>query len=360
VIGDEIRKALKGLSVIALLVGCSPGTTRPAFEPLPEARTGRVELEVPAATERLAQGLSAQGIPVSRVTPRDGYLETAWFEAGTGQPAGGRTLGDDRVRVRAWVRPAGRHASQLTVEAVYRPFADPSAPARELERSVEYSHPVRARIRSAFAALGAGGEEPDAIALAERRAARAEMNRAVYDSSRKQLAGAPRKVAADSARTDTISRDTVRTDTTASLLARADTTRPAVSSRDTTAPASRADTTRPAARRPDTAAARTPAPVRAVPTVPVRPETPAPRDTASRAVPPSVTPAYSVQVAATADTGLANHAAARLRDLGLRPRIVREGGLLKVRTPNYPSSGAARTILGRVKAVFPDAFVTSR
>jgi hypothetical protein len=31
-----------------------------------------------------------------------------------------------------------------------------------------------------------------------------------------------------------------------------------------------------------------------------------------------------------------------------------------VRTPIYPTSAAARSILGRVRQVFPDAFVTPR
>jgi hypothetical protein len=67
-----------------------------------------------------------------------------------------------------------------------------------------------------------------------------------------------------------------------------------------------------------------------------------------------------VQVAATTDTTLASHAASRLRDIGLTARIVREEGLVKVRTPIYPTSAAARSILGRVRQVFPDAFVTPR
>ena len=355
VIGDEIRKALKGLSVIALLASCSPATTRPPFEPQPEARTGLVGLEVGAATERLAEALKAQNIPATRVVVRDGYVETPWFDAATGTRASGRTLGENRVRVRGWVKPAGRYTSAITVEAVYRPFADPSATERELEQSLAYAHPVRARIRSAFAALRASSvEEPDAMAIGERRSLRDQIASTRQTPGRKgaDTLAARAKVAADSARMDTVRRGVTRADTAVALSARpdsvapppaaprADTTRVGIAGADSARrPASRADTVvRP---RPQPAA-----PVTSVPETPAR-VTPAPTG-------------YSVQVAASTDTTLANHAASRLRDIGLTARIVREEGLVKVRTPIYPTSAAARSILGRVRQVFPDAFVTPR
>jgi hypothetical protein len=303
----------KLLILAALLAGCSPATRRPAFAPMPEARRGDLELEVPAATDTLAKALIAAGIPVGRVAPRDGYLETPWFDSATGRPAGGRPLGEGRVRVRGWVTPSRRGSSEVIVETVFRPFADPSAPPRDLERSVAYTHPVRARVRSALTAVGARSsvEESDAIALADRRA-------------RKDARPTP---AGDSM--------AVRTATPDTTLAVVDTTPVA---RDSAAAAV-----------PDTAV-REVAPARR----------PAPTITPPAAAPAPRTGTYSVQVAATSDSAVADLAASRLRDLGYTPRVMTEGALIKVRTARYPSQAAARTVQRRLRATFPDAFLTRR
>ena len=367
-ISDEIRKALKGLSVIALLASCSPATSRPPFEPLPEARTGVVQLDVAPATERLAEALNAEGIPAASVVARDGYVETPWFDASTGTRTSGRTLGENRVRVRGWVKPAGRYTSTITVEAVYRPFADPSAAERELEQSVAYSHPVRVKIRSAFATLRAtSAEESDAVAFSARRSAREQVAAAAQPARKDPGPPAARpKLAADSARADTARAFTARADT-ARAAARADSLRP-VAAADTTLRRSdtarlgigRADSARREVSRSDTTArpavARPPAALPA----PVRPDTQQARRVPAAAPTTPAAGGYSVQVAATGDTTIANQAAIRLRDIGLTARIVREGGLLKVRTPLYPTETAARSMLGRVRSAFPDAFITPR
>jgi len=87
----------------ATLAACQLATARPAFEPLPEALRAEIDLPQPAATLRLAEALRADSIPVDRVAPRDGYLETPWFEAATGRPTARRPVGPDIVRVRAWI-----------------------------------------------------------------------------------------------------------------------------------------------------------------------------------------------------------------------------------------------------------------
>lgn len=315
-------------AIVILLAACSPATSRPAFPPVPEARIGEVELEVPQATERLARELTAAGIPVNRVAPRDGYLETPWFDTATGKAVGARTSGGDRVRVRGWVRPSRHGYSELTVETVYRPFADPSAAPRELERSVPFTHPVRARVRAAFAALRAVTvvEEPDAVPIASRRPPRARP-----DSIRPPAADTA-MAAADSAPPP------------AALAARADTGARPDSARG------RADTAR---ARPDSARAR-PDTVRA------RPDTTRARPDTARLATPAPAPAragYSVQVAASTDRDVADLAAGRLRELGLSARIVREGSLFKVRTAAYPTEASAEPILRRLRRVFPDAFL---
>ena len=111
----------------AMAIGCQPTTMRPGFTPYPEAVQTEVRLERADATVRLAAKLRADSIPVSIVQPRDGYLDSGWFDSKTGRPHGGRPVGTNIVRVRAWAELARPHASFLVMETVYRPAAGPSA-----------------------------------------------------------------------------------------------------------------------------------------------------------------------------------------------------------------------------------------
>jgi hypothetical protein len=138
---------------LALVGACALATRRPPFEPLPEARHADVALSRAEATERLAEALRADSIPLERVEPRDGYLETPWFDAGTGQPVVRRRTGEGTVRVRGWIEPARVRQSELRLETVYRWVLDPSLPERELERAVRADHPVVQRLDSVLARL---------------------------------------------------------------------------------------------------------------------------------------------------------------------------------------------------------------
>jgi hypothetical protein len=126
-------------------VACQPNTTRPSFTPLPEAAGTEVRLPVPEATRRLAEALKADSIPARTIRPRDGYVETPWFESRSGRVVRG-AVGPGIVRVRAWADPARPGSSQLTVETLYRPLVDPSLPDRELEREVARDHPVAVKV----------------------------------------------------------------------------------------------------------------------------------------------------------------------------------------------------------------------
>lgn len=330
-----IRRLLPAL--LALLAACSPATRRPAFAPMPEARRGELELDVPQATDSLAKALTAAGIPVSRVAARDGYLETPWFDTATGRPASGRPLGPGRVRVRGWVSPSRYRHSELVVETVFRPFADPSAAPRDLEQSVAYAHPVRQRVRAALSSLGAlsAVDEPDALTLAQRRE---------RDEAEKKVAQKRYAAAVDSA----VAAEPGAADTTLALAdsaaARRDTARAVPA-----APVAAADTAR---RRPDSVAA-------------VPPRAPAPTITAPApgpvaATPTETVPVFSIQVAASADRAVVDLAASRLRELGFTPRIVNESGMMKVRTGRYATESAARAAQRRLRTTFPDAFLTRK
>ena len=332
---------------LVVLTGCSLSTSRPPFQAMPEARVGDLDVEVPVATERLAKALTDAGIPVARVAPEDGYLETPWFDTATGRPASGRPLGLDVVRVRGWVTPSAHGSSEIKVETVYRPIADPSRPSRELERSVPYAHPVRVLVRNAYRAIGARitTEEPDAITLSARREAtkRAPLGRDTIAPDSIPADSAPEVpaiAAADSVRPPA---DSARPAADAARQAPADTTRAVV---DTAVPPVRPVPRDTAAPQPPVAR---PAPVQA----PARP----PQDTARAAPPPAATSGFTVQVAATADSSDASLAARRLGAMGIEANVVRDGGLLKVRSGAYPTRQAAQTVLSRVRRSFPDAFI---
>ena len=159
-----MRFSFWGWGLLAAAAACQPNTTRPAFSPVPEAAGTEVRLPMSQATQRLAEALKADSIPVRKVQIRDGYLETGWFVTATRRPAAGvRALGPKVVRVRAWADPARPGSSQLTVETVYRPLRDPSLPDRELEREVAPDHPVALKVVGALQRLVQryGGPPPE-------------------------------------------------------------------------------------------------------------------------------------------------------------------------------------------------------
>ncbi len=154
------------LAAAALLAACHPNTTRPAITPFPEAAGVEIRLRPPEATRRLAERLRADSITPARVRLRDGYLETAWLDSATGRPTARRPIGTGVVRLRAWADPGRPGHTVLTVETLYRPFADPSLPERELERQVPVTHPMAVKVELVLEALlkRHGGPPPPAAA----------------------------------------------------------------------------------------------------------------------------------------------------------------------------------------------------
>ena len=131
---------------LALVAACKATTTRPYFPPLTGAPQTEIELAVRPATEALADVLKGDSLPVTRVEPRDGLVETAWFNVHDKQVSHGRRLGPDVVQVRAWVDPSRPGHSRIVIETVFRPLADPSLSPRELDRQVPPDHPVGKRM----------------------------------------------------------------------------------------------------------------------------------------------------------------------------------------------------------------------
>jgi len=134
------------LTLLLLSLSCRATTSRPSFLPLPSAAVAEVELEIPEATRALAEALARDSITLAVVREADGFIDSGWLAGKTLEPTAARPLGQDVVRVRAWVNPAKQFWSELVVEATYRPMADPSRPERELDVQLPDDHPLQRRL----------------------------------------------------------------------------------------------------------------------------------------------------------------------------------------------------------------------
>jgi len=146
------RERLAAALMAVAVAGCAATTSRPSFVAFPESAHGELGVGVPdrvytiqRVTRAVAEALAADSIPVVRVSERDGYIESPWFDASTFAATKARPVGPDVVKVRAWIGPAKPGFSAVELETVYRPLADPSRPERDLELHVPVSHPVGQR-----------------------------------------------------------------------------------------------------------------------------------------------------------------------------------------------------------------------
>jgi hypothetical protein len=121
------------------ILGCTPATTRPPFSPIPEALHVVINAPPATVTSEARAILTADTVPVHFASPRDAFLETAPF-AGT-------------YRIRLWADPDVPGKSRVTIEAVYRPFEDPSRQPRDLERAAPPGSPGALRAEQLVAAL---------------------------------------------------------------------------------------------------------------------------------------------------------------------------------------------------------------
>src|SRR5258708_21706305 len=122
---------------------CSPVTVRPAFAPLPEALVATINAPPARVAAAAAEWLAGEGLTVVHSSPRDGYVETAWYDTHAKATHGGSGDVPDlaaTVKLRCWADPDVPGRTRLTVEPVYRPRYDPSRTERDLEAAVPASH----------------------------------------------------------------------------------------------------------------------------------------------------------------------------------------------------------------------------
>jgi hypothetical protein len=128
---------------VAALAACSPVTTRPAFQPLPEALVTTLDAPPARVAAAAAVWLAGEGLTIAHTSSRDGYVETAWYDTRTKATHGGAGDVPDlaaTVKLRCWADPDVPGHTRLSVEPVYRPRYDPSRTERDLEIVVPASH----------------------------------------------------------------------------------------------------------------------------------------------------------------------------------------------------------------------------
>ena len=127
------------LSALLVLTSCNPTTTRPDFSPLPLARAAQILARPQQVIPALAVLVAAESLRVRRASPRDGYLETEWYDTRTRRSfRGGGAVPDlaHTVKLRCWADPYVPGETILTLEVVRRLRYDPSRSGRDFETLV--------------------------------------------------------------------------------------------------------------------------------------------------------------------------------------------------------------------------------
>ncbi len=161
------RRRVTGHWLLVTVLGCAATTSRPYYPPLPTAALAEIELEIPEATRALAEAMAKDSIALSKIREADGFIDSGWLDARTLEHTGARPLGNDVVRVRAWINPAKQFWSELQVEATYRVMADPSRPERELDVPLPDDHPLQRKLAGVIRKLIEKYGDPESLKALE-------------------------------------------------------------------------------------------------------------------------------------------------------------------------------------------------
>ncbi len=133
------------VSALLLLAACTPATTRPPFPPYPQALSLVLNARPERIIPEIAALVAAEGMRVEWASPRDGFLETAWYDTAARHAVARDEVANlaATVKLRCWADPYVPGQTRLTVEPVYRPLYDPSRTERDLELVVPLGHEGR-------------------------------------------------------------------------------------------------------------------------------------------------------------------------------------------------------------------------
>ncbi len=146
------RHVVVGALAAALAACASFGGARPRWAPLPEAVVLASSAPLLTVFDGLRDSLVARGFTPAVDAPREGYLETRWYDLDAQRSVGDPFTGQDRVvRLRFFVDRHGTR-THVVAEVVRRIAWDPSRPARDLEAMV----PEGMRGREILAAILSG------------------------------------------------------------------------------------------------------------------------------------------------------------------------------------------------------------
>ncbi|HKI96481.1 MAG TPA: hypothetical protein VJ992_14425 [Gemmatimonadales bacterium] len=144
--GHRLVRAAAGAAAIALASACAGvGGVRPTFAPLSNAVVDTVNGNPTPVIIAVSAQVTANGLQIAWSSPREGYLETGWYDTDSRQPVSGPGPQNNTsvVRLRFWADSLLGNRTQLTAEAVYERILDPSRPERDLEEMVPPGHPGR-------------------------------------------------------------------------------------------------------------------------------------------------------------------------------------------------------------------------
>ena len=195
--GDSVRIGHRGWSarqfpltvdcslvtLLCLTIACRATTSRPSYVPLPSAAVAQVELDVPQATRALAETMAKDSIALSKIREEDGFIDSGWLDAKTLEHTGARPLGQDVVRVRAWINPDKMYWSQIVVEGSWRPMDDPSRPERELDAPLPDDHPLQKRLGDVIRKMIEQYGDKEALKALAQPAAKRDSAKAKSDSA---------------------------------------------------------------------------------------------------------------------------------------------------------------------------------
>jgi hypothetical protein len=146
-----------GLSVLAgaaFCLACGAVNERPYLTPLPNAIVDTLHVLPSALITEIEALVTSEGLVVLRSSPREGYLETKWYDTEAGRAGGERTRDPHSiVRLRFFASSIGEELTEVAAEAVMRHTLDPSLPERENERMVPMDHPGALLLNRVLAAL---------------------------------------------------------------------------------------------------------------------------------------------------------------------------------------------------------------
>lgn len=139
---------------IASLTACGAVNQRPYLEPLPGAALDTAHAVQMELIPEIGALVTAEGLDIRLSAPREGYLETGWYDTETARPVGRRTSDPHRVvRLRFFTTPIGEELTEIRSEAVIRRTLDPSLPERENEMLAPPGHPGDELLRRILTAI---------------------------------------------------------------------------------------------------------------------------------------------------------------------------------------------------------------